>query len=85
MDNRFGKHNCPARMNDPRIFTTFVRNSEMIEQIKYYNKLSNSSEFRNFLQNNGQRIINNNTISVIKKTTCNPGFNSSKGCTYCCN
>jgi hypothetical protein len=85
MDNRYGKQNCPARMNDPRLFTSFTRNCEMTERMKKQHKISNSSDFRKFLQKNGQKIINSNTVAVMKRTTCNPGFDSSKGCTYCCN
>lgn len=85
MDNRFDKNNCPPRMNDPRLFTSFTNTSISMEAFKKKNNLKTSTEIREFLQKNALNIMNNNTITIMKKAVCNPGFNSSKECTYCCN
>ena len=85
MDNRFGKNNCPPRMNDPRLFTSFTNKSVSMEAFRKKNNLKSSTEFREFLQKNATNIMNSNTVNTMKKATCNPGFNSSKGCNYCCN
>jgi hypothetical protein len=56
-----------------------------MEAFRKKNNLKSSTEFREFLQKNATNIMNSNTVNTMKKAICNPGFNSSKGCNYCCN
>ncbi|VVU95103.1 hypothetical protein CPAV1605_828 [seawater metagenome] len=59
MDNRFWPFGCPAKMADGR-FTTNYQNARVFnDKIKDLNNIKSSCDYRRFLQNNGQQLINN--------------------------
>ena len=56
-DNKFGKCcKCPG-IGDNRLFTSWVPNITMNEYIKSINKISDSNEYRMFLQQNAEKIM----------------------------
>lgn len=59
MDNRYYKYNCPPLMNDGRFISTYVRSRVFDQYIRNVNELDNSNDYRHFLQNNGNQILNN--------------------------
>ena len=62
---------CPARMSDARHFTDYKPNCELIAQIKVDNKLNNSFETRNFLQNNASKLMGINQEHSCHLNCCN--------------
>jgi hypothetical protein len=56
MDNFFKQ--CPAMMSDGRLFTDYRSTTQREENIKYINGINNEDNYRLFLQNNTQTIIN---------------------------
>ena len=51
------KHfNAPQRMSDGRNFTDYRPNYELNKSLKDLNKLDNSHNYRNFLNNNAEKI-----------------------------
>ena len=59
MDNRYYKYNCPPLMNDGRFISTYVRARVFDQYIRNVNELDNGNDYRHFLQNNGNQILNN--------------------------
>ena len=59
MDNRYYKYNCPPLMNDGRFISNYVRSSTFDQYIKNVNDINSSSKYRQFLQSNGDKILNN--------------------------
>ena len=59
MDNRYYKYNCPPLMNDGRFLTSYVRSRVFDQYVRNINNVKSSQEYRHFLQNNGDQILNN--------------------------
>jgi len=59
IDNKFGECcKCPALMQDGRIYTSYAPRRDYNASLMKEFKVSNSNEYRHFLQNNGKSIIN---------------------------
>ena len=70
MDNRYFKYSCPPLMQDGRFITNYTE-SRMFEQlIRNVNKIESAQEFKRFLQNNGDTIINNERAYQQEQNTC---------------
>jgi hypothetical protein len=64
--------NCPAFMEDGRLFTDY-RSSHYVDKfIQAENKIMNSFEYRMFLTRNGSQIINKNNDYIQKEYACSP-------------
>lgn len=70
MDNRYYKFGCPALMSDGRFLTSYVDSDVMNQYIRHANKIKSSNDFRNFLQKNGEDIMNKEKKFLEKKNTC---------------
>lgn len=71
MDNRYFKQGCPPLMHDGRFITNYNRFPIFEQYIKNINKISSAQEYRQFLQKNGDTIINNERAYFNKVATCN--------------
>jgi hypothetical protein len=71
MDNRYFIHGCPALMQDGRFITNYTRNRVFNQFIREVNNIESSHEFRHFLQNNAETLINRERDYVNKMNTCN--------------
>jgi hypothetical protein len=70
-DNKFGECcNCPAKMNDGRLHTNYMLNSKLVSYIKEVNGIKNDTDFRRFLQNNGNTIRKNENDFIEKNKKC---------------
>jgi len=59
MNNIFFNNNCPVMDNDKgRLFTNYGHSKYINNNIKKMNNLENDNQFRLFLQNNGENLIN---------------------------
>jgi hypothetical protein len=70
MDNRYWSNGCPALMQDGRFITNYVRTNIIDQVLKDMNAIKSSSDYRLFLQKNGDTIINNERNNLIKNNTC---------------
>ena len=57
MDNFY--QNCPAKMDDGRFTTNYRSDSCINEQIKYVNGIVRDDDYRYFLQQNGEKLMEN--------------------------
>jgi hypothetical protein len=83
-NNQFGKScGCPSLMQDSRIFTNYMSATKMNEYIKNINNITDNSQYRTFLQNNGVKIMkkeqeysNNNKLCNLNNLQKNKGLNA---------
>jgi len=68
MDNFYNK--CPAKMSDGRLCTDYKPATHLNEQIKYINGITRDDEYRVFLQNNAQRIIDREWEILRQTKSC---------------
>ena len=61
---------CPAIMNDGRAFTDYRSSCYINNLIKSENKIRNSYDYRQYLINNGSRIMNDIRLYNINKSSC---------------
>ena len=83
MDNRYFKYGCPALMSDGRFITNYVDSDVINQFIRHTNNITSSNDFRQFLQKNGDAIINQERALLIKKNTC--AVNGKCATTSCSN
>jgi len=61
---------CPARMDDGRIFTDYRQSSTVNDMIRYSNNTMSSYEYRQFLINNASKIMELNNTYIKDKAGC---------------
>ena len=81
MDNRYYKYGCPALMHDGRFLTNYVRSRVVDQYIRNIYDIDSIQNFKLFLQNNGDELLNNERAEQAKIYTCNV----SGKCVPCCN
>ena len=57
-DNRYFSYNCPALMQDARFITNYTRQRVVDQYIRTVNNLESAQDYKDFLQTNGDVIIN---------------------------
>tara|TARA_A100001015_G_C14804140_1_gene638166 strand:+ start:389 stop:865 length:477 start_codon:yes stop_codon:yes gene_type:complete len=62
--------NCPARMNDGRIMTDYRSANTVNDMIRISNNTLSSYEYRQFLINNGNNIMDINNEYITNKNSC---------------
>lgn len=62
---------CPAIMDDGRAFTDYRPSCYIDDVLRIQNGIKNSYDYRQFLINNGSKLINNIRLYNIKKSSCN--------------
>lgn len=63
---------CPPRMSDGRHFTDYRPSCAINSVIKEDNKIQSSFQFRNFLQNNAEDLLDINRKYACEKNCCGP-------------
>ena len=71
MDNRYFKNGCPPLMQDGRFITNYFDKRVLDQQIRQLNNINNSYNYKSFLQNNAEQIINNDRNVHNQIYTCN--------------
>merc|ERR1711907_492263 len=67
------KHfNCPPRMDDGRHFTDYRGNCFVNNVIRNNNDIMNSFQYRSFLTNNADELMNLNREYACQKNCCGP-------------
>jgi hypothetical protein len=69
-DNAFWQHGCPALMNDDRLFRSYVSSSRLNQFIMRSNNLKDEHEYRRFLVNNAEQLMNNERNALHEHIRC---------------
>lgn len=67
-DNKY--FDCPARMDDGRVFTDYRPSYHVDDMIRYSNNVMGSYEYRQFLIHNGTNIMRVNSDYTQDKVAC---------------
>ena len=69
-DNRYFSYNCPAIMEDGRFITNYTRQRVFDQYIRSINNINSAQDYKEFLQNNGDTIINRERAFNDEKNIC---------------
>ena len=70
-NNKFGKcSRCPAFMDDSRLFTNYLSNSKLNTYVSKINNITNSDQYRIFLQKNASKIMENEKKFIEDNKKC---------------
>jgi hypothetical protein len=69
-DNKYA--DCPARMADGRHFTDYRPSCHINDLIRADNSISNSFQYRRFLQENADSLMNRNRQIACERNCCGP-------------
>ena len=64
--------NCPPRMSDGRHFTDYRPNGYVNDLVRYSNNTMNSYQYRQFLINNTDNLMQINNNYIHQKNGCEP-------------
>jgi hypothetical protein len=70
MDNRYFNYKCPPLMQDGRFITNYLDNSIFEQYIRNVNNINSAQDYKRFLQNNGDTIINRERAYLESINTC---------------
>ena len=70
MDNRYYHYKCPPLMQDARFITNYTKNSTFEQFIRNVNNIDSAQEYKKFLQDNGDSIINRERAYLESVQTC---------------
>ncbi len=79
LNNIYFKDGCPALMSDGRFLTNYISTNELTEIMRRKNGFINMNEFRNFMQNNAESIINAERQLNLKENSCLTNIACSEG------
>ena len=71
MDNRYWSQGCPALMQDGRFISNYVRSNVFDQFVRNVNEIKSAHDYRLFLQQNGDSILNKERAYLVKNNTCN--------------
>ena len=75
-NNKF--FSCPAQMSDGRIFTNYGPNCKLNNSIIKKNNLKDTYEYRQYLINNGEALIEANRTTNAAQNGCKSCVNLNK-------
>ena len=64
---------CPALMSDGRIMTDYRQSDTLNDMIRLNNNVMSSNQYRQFLINNADSIMNINNEYITEKNSCKSG------------
>jgi len=70
MDNRYQNYNCPLLMSDGRFISSYIRSSTYDQYIRNINNIDSAHEYKHYLQNNTDDILNKIRESLMKNNVC---------------
>lgn len=79
-DNNVYHHDgAPALMSDGRFLTNYNSTNELTESIRKLNGIMSPNEFRIFMQQHGNELLNAERDYLLKKNTSQPAVSCSEG------
>ena len=70
MDNRYFNYKCPPLMNDGRFITNYMESRVFEQYIRNINKLDSAQDYKNFLQNNAESIMEKERTFAESNNKC---------------
>jgi hypothetical protein len=70
MDNRYWSYGCPPIMQDGRHITNYTRMNVFDQFIRNTNEIKSGTDYRHFLQTNGDTLLNRERAFIEKSNTC---------------
>lgn len=70
MDNRYHNYGCPPLMNDGRFISNYIRSSTYDQYIRNMNNIESANDYRHYLQNNSDVILNRMKGYLRQNNTC---------------
>jgi hypothetical protein len=70
MDNRYFSYGCPAIWSDARGLTNYTDKRVLDQFIRSVNQIYSAQDYKNFLQMNGDTIMNRERALLHKMNTC---------------
>ena len=78
--NKNGKSSkCPFRMDDGRHFTDYRANTFINSNLRYANGMLCGPDYREYLQQNANKLMNNNSQEAWRRNGCGPCKNLCLG------
>lgn len=71
MDNRYHTCNCPPLMSDGRFITSHIRGRIVDQYIREINNIHSAHEYKIFLQDNTNQILDNLNKTLKNNYVCN--------------
>jgi hypothetical protein len=78
-NNVYYRDGCPALMSDGRFITYYNSTNELTEAMRKMNGFKSPNEFRTFMQNNADKIMDAERSHIIRQNTCSPTTACSEG------
>ena len=69
-DNRYFSYECPALMQDGRFITNYLRQRVFDQYIRGINNINTAQDYKDFLQLNGDTIINRERAYNESENVC---------------
>jgi hypothetical protein len=76
-DNKY--YGCPPRMSDARSMTDYRPECHINDMIRADNNISNSYQYRQFLQQNADQLMDRNRQLACEKNCCTPCSETKEG------
>jgi hypothetical protein len=70
MDNRYYNYGCPALMQDARFITNYMDKRKFDQHIRTINNIVSAQDYKNFLQNNAEVLMNREQEYLLQLNTC---------------
>ena len=89
MDNRYYCYSCPPLMQDARFLTSYTPHRTFEQYIRNINNIDSAQNYKSFLQQNANQIMDNERKYALANNTCGVNGNCApictekKGCTTC--
>lgn len=71
MNNSYANRDCPPIMQDGRHVTDYRPSCEVHSSIRYHNNLTDSNQYRQFMMNNAEKIMDMERSHWSKVRSCN--------------
>jgi hypothetical protein len=78
MNNSYVSQDCPALMSDGRFVTDYRPSNELHSSIRYHNRLYDSNQYRQFMINNAEKMMQMTRDFYSDLRGCKAG---NQGCT----
>jgi hypothetical protein len=69
-NNRYFSYDCPALMQDGRFITNYIRQRTFDQYIRGINNIDSAQDYKDFLQQNGDTIMNRERAYNDEKNIC---------------
>lgn len=73
------REGCPALMSDGRFLTNYLSSNELTEKDKKSKGIKNHNQYRQYMTQNGDKMLDAERRNLMKYNTCNPTLCGCEG------